>query len=1193
MPIRCLFTISLLLLFACSTDKEQQKLVSLVRLDPLHSSRPYDSLDISSRKLFDILTEKTTGLEFSNNIRMSYEREFWSYSNLFNGGGIAVGDINRDGLPDVYFTGNAVEDKLFLNKGALKFEEISQKAGILKDDAWSTGVTMVDINSDGYLDIYVCQSWHPKNPEMRRNAFYINNGDMTFSEKAIEMGLADTSFTTHASFFDYDRDGDLDVYVLNHPTDWNDRRKYNNHEKIERGINQSDHLYRNNGNLQFENVSRKAGINNHGYGLSVTVADINQDGWPDILVTNDWGMQDHIYINQQDGSFVDESPRRFTKHSFSSMGSDIADINQDGFYDMTMAELDFKDNRQHKSFSHARLRLSELRTMEHSGYYSQYFRNALQLNNGDGTFLEIASAAGTASTDWSWAMLFLDADNDSWQDLFVTNGNYRTTNLDERPRIQQLRAAARRKDKERYEEILTTFDTVHIPSPNTIFKNNGDLTFTNKNSAWGTNLPTISHGAAYADLDQDGDMDILTNNMNQPAFLYRNNATQLYPENHYLQITFSGPPGNISGFGAEVILRSGRKQQKQFLTNARGFQSSSEFMLHFGLGQNSIVDQLEVIWPDQKRQLLNNIKANQRLTIHYKDAKNIPASVVPNKAPIFTETKDKSIVFTHHENDHDDFYRNRLIHKMYSMGGPAIAVGDINNDGLDDCYIGGAVGQAGKLFVQTPGQNFNPVDEAVFENDKLREDMGALFFDADQDNDLDLYVVSGGSEYFARDSLLQDRLYLNDGQGRFQKAFHNIPKLYESGSVVTAADFDRDGDLDLFVGGRIRSGYYPEAPTSMLLQNDQGRFTDVTDQWAPGLKNVGMVTAALWTDVDNDQVIDLIVVGEWMPIRLFKNTGESFKEISEEVGLGSSSGWWNSIAAADFDQDGDMDYVLGNQGENLRYKPENGYPLELYYGDFDSDNDIDLVYSYYYYGKRYPITYLDDLAGEMAFIGEKFSSYTRYGMSTTEEVLGKKRFKKAGRLQADIFASCYLENKEGQQFELHRLPQEAQLSVVNGLVVNDFDQDGKDDVLLHGNYFAYQPQYEKQDAITGLLLKGNGDGTFRSIRSIESGFYNWAEGRALAQLSTGLGQEMVVAGVCDGPVKSYSYQTEETWAVPIGKEDCAALIRFKDGSHKKVEFYYGQGYLSQNSRQLKLVPDNIDQVLIYNYLREQRTLKPQ
>lgn len=1186
------FFLLFLIILACSPEQKTQPDVS-PQLAPLHDSQPYDALDINSGKLFDILTSATTGIYFSNDIHMSYERDFWSFPYLFNGGGVAAGDINQDGLPDLFFTGGLVEDRLFLNKNNLMFEDISGKAGIIKEETWSAGVTMVDINSDGYLDIYVSRSWYPENPEKRRNAFYINNGDLTFTEKAVEMGLADTSFTTHASFFDYDLDGDLDVYILNYPTDWNDRRKYNNHEKIEKGINQSDHLYRNNGNLQFENVSLKAGINNHGYGLSVTIADINQDTWPDILVTNDWGMQDHIYINQQDGSFVDESPRRFTKHSFSSMGSDIADIDQDGFYDMTMAELDFRDNRQQKSFVHTRLSLAEMRTMERSGYYSQYYRNALQLNNGDGTFLEIASAAGTATTDWSWAMLFMDANNDGWQDLFVTNGNYRTTNLDERPGIQQLRAAARRMDKDRYEEILTIFDTVFLPSPNTIFQNNGDLTFTNKNRDWGTNYPTISHGAAYADLDLDGDLDILTNNMNQPAFIYQNNADKLYQEHYYLQITFSGPPGSILGFGAEVILRNGQKQQKQFLTNTRGFQSSSEFMLHFGLGQDSIVGQLEVIWPDQKKQILNNVKANQRLTLHYQDARKMPANTTPSEAPLFTPVKETGIAFTHRENDHDDFYRNRLIHKMYSVGGPAIAVGDINGDGLDDCYIGGAVGQAGKLFVQTPIQNFKPMDEAVFENDKLREDMGALFFDADQDDDLDLYVVSGGSEYFARDSLLQDRLYLNDGQGRFKKAFHNIPKLYESGSVVTAADFDRDGDLDLFVGGRIRSGYYPEAPTSMLLQNDQGRFTDVTDQWAPGLKNAGMVTAALWTDADNDQMVDLILVGEWMPIRLFKNTGERFKEISEEVGLGGSSGWWNSMAAGDFDQDGDMDYVLGNQGENLRYKPENGYPLELFYGDFDSDNDIDLVYSYYYHGKRYPVTYLDDLAGEMAFIGEKFSSYTRYGMSTTEEVLGKKRFKKAGRLQADIFASCYLENKEGQQFELHRLPKEAQFSVVNGLVVDDFDQDGKDDVLLHGNYFAYQPQYEKQDAITGLLLKGKGDGTFRSIRSIDSGFQNWAEGRALAQLSTGSGQEMVIAGVCDGPVKSYTYQTGKSWAVPLGKRECTALIRFKDGSHKKMEFYYGQGYLSQNSRQLKLVPDNIDQVLIFNYEGEQRTVKPQ
>ncbi len=1185
-----LLLITLLLFFGCK--KQSGQVSSLPSLKPLHIEKPFDKPDTTSGKLFDILTSKSTGLNFSNDIRMSYDLENWSYPYLYIGAGIAVGDINGDQLPDIFLSGNLSEDKLFLNKGGLNFEDISLSSGISKNNAWSTGATMVDINHDGFLDIYLCRSWHTDNATKRQNLFYINNGDLTFSEKAFEMGLADTTYSIHASFFDYDLDGDLDVYIVGHPLDWNDRRKYNNHEKIERGQNTSDRLYRNNGNLTFEEISTQAGINNHGYGLSVSTGDINADHWPDILVTNDWGMPDHLYLNQQNGQFKDVSKSYFTKNSFSAMGSDIADFNNDGYYDIAVAEMDFNDNRQHKSFIHSRLGLSDLRTMEQSGYHSQYYRNTLQLNNGDATFSEIALAAGTSSSDWSWSMLFMDADNDGFQDLFISNGNYRTTNLDERPQIQKLRSAARRQDKAAYNKIVETFDTVHLKSPNTIFKNNGDLTFSKMNQTWGTNWPSISYGAAYADLDLDGDLDILTNNTNESVFVYRNNATNLFPKNHFLQVELNGPLKNISGLGTEVILNSKRKSQRQSMINTRGYESCSPFILHFGLEQDSIIDELIILWPDGKTQTLNDVACNQRIIVDYKDAKK--PLVKPSISPplLFTQKSNYGLDFIHQENKHDDFYRNRLIPKMYSRGGPSIAIADVNGDGLEDCFIGGAAEQSSGLYLQTEELAFSLQTQQTFEQDKAYEDMGVLFFDADGDKDVDLYIASGGSDFLEGDSLLQDRLYINDGTGYFQKSKQLIPNSYTNHSVVSAADFDQDGDLDLFVGGQIRSGYFPDSPTSVLLENKDGKFINVTDKWAPEIKKAGMVQASLWTDINNDQLIDLIIIGEWMPIKVFKNTGKKFIEITKAAGLAHTSGWWNSIVSADFDQDGDMDYVLGNQGENFRYKPKPGFPLKAFYGDFDEDKDIDFVLSYYYHDKQYPITYLDDLGGEMAFVRDRFKSYTHYGMSTTEEVLGSQRMKKSKTLKADLFSSIYLENKGNEKFVWHLLPVAAQLSNIYGMLVGDFDEDGNQDVLVQGNYSAFQPQFEKQDGITGLLLKGNGEGKFEAINSIKSGFWNRGEGRALVRLNAKSGPSLILSGNNNRELNIHTMTSKEDWLISLKPDEYSGKVTFKNQSTQRLEFYYGEAYLSQNSRNFYLNSKNIEHVEIYTYTGGKRILKP-
>ena len=1171
---------------ACHQNEPENKTVAqptFVRHTPLHPVLPYDEPDTSTGKLFDILSAKKTGLHFSNDLKLSFKHNYFEFINLFIGAGVATGDFNNDGLQDIFFSGSIVEDKIFINKSGLVFEEISETALPAHENGASTGVTIVDINNDGYDDIYVCRTFYPDESKKRQNKFLINNKNLTFSDKAAAYGLADSSFSIHASFFDYDNDGDLDMYLLNHPIDWNDRNKLNNYEKIGEGSNRSDKLFRNNSNGTFTDVSLEAGINNHGYGLSVTTADFNNDGWTDVYVSNDWAMHDHLYINQQNGSFKDESREQFQKFSYSSMGSDAADFNNDGHFDIVTVEMDYSDNLLHKAYVHTNPPLSRIREMQQSGYHTQYFHNALHLNNGNGNFIETAHGSNISSTDWSWACFFVDFDHDGWEDLFITNGNYRQANRDERPTIKTLKDALRRKDSALYEQTVAYFDTVHTVSSNPFFKNNGDLTFEDMTTQWGSNYPCISNGAAYADFDNDGDIDIVTNNVNETALVYKNKLIEnSKSDNNYLLIEFKGSTQNRQGIGTKIMASINGKRQFRQLISTRGSQSSSEKIIHLGVGASKKIDTLLVEWPSGKTQLLKHVKVNRKINLDIKNAKpssiNI-ASLVHKTTPLFeNKTKESGIVFQHMENEYDDLLKQKLLPHMLSRSGPGIAVGDINSDGMDDFVVGGASKHPANIFYQTKNARFNLISSPTLDKDAIHEDMGMLLIDVDNDGDNDLYIASGGSEFPQASPQLKDRLYLNDGNGNFTKTSNWLPDMAASSSCVIAADFNGDDKMDLFIGGRLSPGSYPEAGQSVLLKNTGSSFEDVTAELAPGLTHAGMVNAAIWTDYDNDLDPDLMLAGEWMPIQIFQNNNGQFTPIKSST-LQVASGWWNGIASLDFDKDGDTDYVVTNHGENSRIKPLPGSPLQIYFDDFDNDGDIDPVMSYFQAGKEYPFAHLEDLAAGISFVGQKFKSYTRYGMAELKEVMGAEKLHEAKKLEAATFESILLENTGNDNFKIHQLPPMAQFSTLFGIVTQDFDGDGHIDILMHGNFHKSNVQFEKQDACNGIFLKGNGTPDFKAIPAAQSGFFQNREGRSLATILLQNKQLPILASLNNDHLKLYNNINSNSEIKVLNPVTTQAIVHFKNGKKAKYEFYPGNGYLSQHSKAIFVPQGKVEKII--------------
>jgi enediyne biosynthesis protein E4 len=1125
-------------------------------------------------QLFEVVPSKHSNIKFSNFIYTDDSLNALNFDYIYNGGGVAVGDINNDGLMDLYFTGNMVSSKLYLNKGNFIFEDITEKANV-GTSLWATGVSMVDINADGFLDIYVCIA--SRDTTLSANQLFINNGNNTFTERAKEYGLADKGYSTHAAFFDYDKDGDLDMYLLTNGYETtsrnNARPKMINGEAIT-----TDRLYRNNGDNTFTNVSREAGIIIEGYGLGVGIADINQDGWPDVYVANDFLTNDLMWINNGDGTFTDKAGEYLKHQSHNGMGIDIADYNNDGLLDIVVLDMLPEDNLRQKSmFSN----ISYNRfVMDLSyNYTPQYIRNTLQLNNGNGTFSEIGQLAGIHATDWSWSALFADYDNDGFKDLLITNG-YRkdVTDLDyivyrAENAIFGTVEANHQESVKQLEELKGAF------KHNYMFKNRGDFSFKDVSKAWGLGDLTYSNGAAFVDLDNDGDLDLVINNIDAAALLYRNNSDKLI-QNSYLQIKLEGTKNNKTGFGSKITLYQKEGIQYHEHSIYRGYKSTVDDIVHFGLAKNHKVDSIKVEWPDGKVQLLIDVKSNQRISLHHKDATEISRTQNNSLIPIFTDFNGKDIISLKHiQQDFSDFNLQRLIPHKYSSNGPGMAVGDITGNGLDDIYISGSAGVGGKLFLQISEGKF---EERTFLENIEADEMGALFFDADGDGDLDLYVVSGGSRNHENPQLFQDKLYINDGKGNFSVDFKALPEIRSSGSCVVAADYDKDGFFDLFIGGRIVPGSYPLPAKSYVLRNNRGKFEDVTEKVFPGLHEIGLVTSAIWTDIDNDNKIDLIVVGEWMPVTIYKNNGKEFKNITSDAGLKNSTGWWNSISAGDFDEDGNTDYILGNLGLNTKYKASKDYPVRVYAGDFDENGSIDPIISHYIDGLEYPVHPRDNLIDQIAGMKKRFIRYSKYGKATMNKVLTKDELKNALILKSEYFQSALLRNKGNGKFILEPLPVQAQFAPVYGSIVKDFDEDGHLDVLLCGNSYAPEVLSGWYDAGIGTYLKGKGNGSFTAIHNIESGFFADKDAKAMTEVNIGNGGSIILVSNNNDNLKVFKSAFSNQKIIKLNRDDHYALIINKGGKISKREFYYGSGYLSQLSRTFT-VDDQIESLEIFDY----------
>ncbi|MBX2915075.1 MAG: VCBS repeat-containing protein [Cyclobacteriaceae bacterium] len=1053
----------------------------------------------------DLLFTKTE-LAFENQILETPQVNILSYEYTYNGGGVAAGDFNNDGWCDLYFTGNTVPNKLFLNEGDFKFKDITNEAGVGGRELWKTGVTTVDINADGWLDIYVCYSG-PELGQSFSNQLFVNNGIdkegiPTFTDRAIEYGLdAPGTFSTQALFFDYDRDGDLDMFLVNHANHFFSPFVNTKSLRNTRHPQFGNRLYRNdsvNNRIFFSDVSEQAGIHGGGinFGLGVSAGDFNQDGWPDLYLSNDYEEQDFLYINNKDGSFTNATKKSLGHFSRNGMGTDVADYNNDGRPDIIEVDMWPEDNFRQKLLrgpdDYNRYQL-----MLDSGFLHQQMRNTLQLNsgvlaNGLPVFSEVGQLAGVSSTDWSWAPLFVDLDNDGYKDLFVSNGYLRDfTSLDFlKYTVEEARTAAKKKGAE-----LNVFELVSkMASTKTndyVFQNKGDLTFQNVTTTWGLATPNLSFGATYADLDNDGDLEIITNNTNELATIWKNNSESIQSRN-YLAVQLIGPRANPLAIGASVKIETHNQMQmlEQYLT--RGFQSSVDPILHFGLG-NETEATVTVTWPDGKITRKEKVAVNTKLEIGYNNAGNIQQTV-KKPSNLFTDyTTQSGVNFIHRENTFMDYDREPLLLYQLSKAGPALAHADVNADGYEDFFVGGAIGQSGKLFLGIASGQFLVADSQPWLADILCEDVSAIFFDVDQDGDEDFFVVSGDTEYPTGSALLDDRLYLNDGRGKFSKApVGSIVADHANGSCVAAADYDQDGDLDLFVGGASQPGNFPYLSPGAILKNEstngQIKFSVSTVEVNPELRTPGIVTDALWTDFNTDGWPDLILVGKCMPVRVFANKNGKLVEIQSEM-LQKTTGLWNRIAAADLDNDGDLDYVLGNAGANLPWKISAESPLTLYYADFDQDGKTDPIIFYTYNGKQYPVASRDELVRQLPALKKKFTTYSAYAMATVNEILEPAQLASAGKLNVNTVQSMVLKNLGNNQFEIEPLPIEAQFSAVTAITINDFDNDSQPDILLAGNFFPYNTQYGPADASQGLWVKRSGK-TFTAHSWNETGFFS-------------------------------------------------------------------------------------------------------
>lgn len=1136
--------------------------------------------------LFREVSPSESGIDFNNKLTYSDSLTVLDFEYMFNGAGVALCDINNDGLQDILFTGNMVPARLYLNKGNFQFEDITAKSG-LKADGWCYGIAVVDINQDGYSDFYICKSGNKTTPASgRHNYFFINNRNNTFTDSAARMGLDDDGYDVQAAFFDYDKDADLDMFLLRNSFVRYNRNNAREMKPESETSATTAKLFRNEGNLHFTDVSKEAGITKEGFGLGVSVCDINKDNWPDLYVSNDFLTNDLVWINNKNGTFTDRANEYLRHQTYNAMGNDVADFNNDGNDDIVTVDMLPPDNKRWK-LTIAGNRYDEFNNTLNLGYAPQYVRNTLQLNNGDGTFSEIAQISGVNATEWSWAPLFADFDNDGWKDLFVANG-YKNdiTNMDfitygKRALFMGTPEANR---KERL-KLLQNYPGIHIS--NYVFRNNHDLTFSNVSEDWGLDKPSYSNGAAYGDLDNDGDLDLVINNIDEPASVFENQTNKLNPKATWLKVKFKGPAGNRDGLETKLCLWQNGVMQYGYCAPVRGYLSSVPAILHFGLNDDKI-DSVRVLWPDGKTQLLTNLTSNQLLTLDHQNAVNAPTQFGDIIKPSLLSRVDSSldINYVHREDDYIDFKAQPILQHTASHEGPGLASGDVNGDGLDDFFIGAAANSDGSIFIQQKNGKFL---QNKLAHDIHADYMGALLLDADKDGDLDLFVVSGGTTSEKKGNVYQDRLYLNDGKGNFSVAMNALPVMDQSGASITAADYDKDGDLDLFICGRVSPGEYPVSPKSFLLRNDGGngtaKFTDVSAGHLPEDGKMGMVTSALWTDFDNDSWVDLVVAGEFMPVSFIKNNkGELAQQTL--LTIDSSKGWWNSLVAGDFDNDGDIDFIAGNKGLNQWLKASVKEPVCVYAKDYDKNGRLDPVLCHYNNGTEYIVHSRDDINSQMTAMKARFTDYTKWAEVKFKNAFLEDELADALVLKCETFSSAYVENKGAGKFAIHALPVEAQLSPIYGMLCTDIDEDGNLDVICVGNSYAPEVQTGRNDAQGMLILKGNGKGSFVVDRTE---FNTATDNKAVVSIQSADSSRLLLVSSNSAALKAYRFN-KQTYQIPLSDMDVYAVITNKNGSIYKEEFHVGNSYLSQSSRRL-YVAAGTKSVSIYDNKGNRRDVK--